>query len=60
MIWFNKNQFSRVNKFGTAVERIGRGFRRADRLTHLKNDISEDRSHDGSHSNQALIKMRRI
>ncbi|MFY9625335.1 MAG: hypothetical protein WAJ91_13245, partial [Rhodoplanes sp.] len=21
MMWFNKNQFSRVNKFGTAVER---------------------------------------
>jgi len=45
-MWFNQKQFSRVNKFGTAVEHIGLDFRSTDQA--LKNDVCEDRSHDGS------------
>lgn len=39
MMWFNKNQFSRVNKFGTAVERIGLGFRVAGPLSECRTSL---------------------
>ena len=45
-MWFNQKQFSRVNKFGTAVEPIGLDFSSTDQA--LKSDVCEDRSHDGS------------